>query len=79
MPYLNDNHRLQIKNYLLSCPKNSSENFKKVKQGFLLNWKAGLDGATEDGDKEGVQLELYTLRAKKLAVLFSNENVDGNA
>ena len=79
VPYLNDNHRLQIKNYLLSCPKNSSENFKKVKQGFLLNWKAGLDGAKEDGEKEGVQLELYTLRAKKLAVLFSNENVDGNA
>jgi len=56
----------------LSCPKNSSESFKKVKQGFLLNWKAGLDDVSEDIDKEGVEIELYTLRAKKLSELFSN-------
>lgn len=72
VPNLSDTHRLQIKNYLLSCPKNSSESFKKVKQGFLLNWKAGLDDNSEDGDKEGVELELYTLRAKKLSKIFSN-------
>ena len=73
IPSLNDNHRLQIKNYLLSCPKNSSESFKKVKQGFLLNWKSGLDDVSEDDDKEGVEIELYTLRAKKLSRLFSNK------
>ena len=72
IPNLNDNHRLQIKNYLLSCPKNSSESFKKVKEGFLLNWKAGLDDVSEDDDQEGVEIELYTLRAKKLSELFSN-------
>ncbi len=77
VPSLNDNHRLQIKNYLLSCPKNSSESFKKVKQGFLLNWKAGLDDVLEDDDKEGVEIELYTLRAKKLYTLFSKK-VDKN-
>jgi len=73
IPSLNDNHRLQIKNYLLSCPKNSSESFKKVKQGFLLNWKSGLDDVSDDDDKEGVEIELYTLRAKKLSMLFSNK------
>ena len=72
VPNLSDTHRFQIKNYLLSCPKNSSESFKKVKQGFLLNWKAGLDDNSEDGDKEGVELELYTIRAKKLSKIFSN-------
>ena len=78
VPSLNDNHRLQIKNYLLSCPKNSSESFKKVKQGFLLNWKNELDDISKDEDKEGVQLELYALRAKKLSMLFSNKGEDGN-
>ena len=77
IPSLNDKHRLQIKNYLLSCPKNSSESFKKVKQGFLLNWKAGLDDNTGDDDIEGVEIELYTLRAKKLYTLFSKK-VDKN-
>ena len=72
IPYLNNTHRLQIKNYLLSCPKNSSESFKEVKQGFLLNWKAGLDDNSGDDDKEGVELELYTLRAKKLSKIFYN-------
>ena len=77
IPYLNNTHRLQIKNYLLSCPKNSSESFKEVKQGFLLNWKAELDDNSGDDDKEGVEIELYTLRAKKLYTLFSNK-VDKN-
>ena len=77
IPSLNDKHRLQIKNYLLSCPKNSSESFKKVKQGFLLNWKTGLDDNTGDDDMEGVEIELYTLRAKKLYTLFSKK-VDKN-
>jgi len=76
VPKINDSHKLQIKNYLLSCPKNSSENFKKAKQGFLLNWKVSLDDASEDEVKEGVQLELYTLRAKKLSILFSNKAED---
>ena len=73
VPSLNDNHRLQIKNYLLSCPNNSSESFKKVKQGFLLNWKNELDDISKDEDIEGVQLELFTLKAKKLSVLFPTE------
>jgi len=73
IPNLNNTHRLQIKNYLLSCPKNSSESFKNVKQGFLLNWKAGLDDNSGDGDKEGVEIELYALRAKKLFKMFSNQ------
>ena len=77
MPNLIDTHRLQIKNYLLSCPKNSSESFKDVKQGFLLNWKAGLDDNSGDDDKEGVEIELYALRVKKLSKIFSNE-VDKN-
>ena len=72
IPNLKDSHRLQEKNYLLSCPKNSSESFKEVKQGFLLNWKAGLDDNSGDDDKEGVEIELYVLRAKKLSKLFSN-------
>ena len=73
IPNLNNTHRLQIKNYLLSCPKNSSESFKNVKQGFLLNWKAGLDDNSGDDDKEGVEIELYALRAKKLSKMFSNQ------
>ena len=77
IPSLNDNHRLQIKNYLLSCPKNSSESFNKVRQGFLLNWKARLDNNSGDDEKEGVEIELYALRAKKLSKIFSNE-VDKN-
>ena len=72
IPNLNNTHRLQIKNYLLSCPKNSSESFKNVKQGFLLNWKAGLDDNSGD-DREGVEIELYALRAKKLSKMFSNQ------
>jgi len=60
----------------LSCPKNSSESFKKVKQGFLLNWKVGLDEVSEGDEKEGVQIELYALRAKKLSILFSNKGDD---
>ena len=75
VPSLNNNHRLQIKNYLLSCPKNSSESFKKAKQGILLNWKNELDDISKDEDIEGVQLELFTLKAKKLSYLFTNEDI----
>ena len=38
----------------------------------MLNWKAGLDDNLGDDDKEGVEIELYTLRAKKLSKIFSN-------
>ena len=76
VPSLNDNHRLQLKNYLLSCPKNSSESFKKAKQGILLNWKNELDDISKDEDIEGVQLELFTLKAKKLSFLFRYPDPD---
>ena len=75
VPKINDSHKLQIKNYLLSCPKNSSESFKKAKQGILLNWKNELDDISKDEDIEGVQLELFALKAKKLSYLFTNEDI----
>ncbi len=55
--------RLQLKNYLESLPKNKSEIFKNVSEGFVLNWHDG-DNA-EDIPKEGVDLELWNLKSKK--------------
>ena len=57
VPSLNNNHRLQIKNYLLSCPKNSSESFKKAKQGILLNWKNELDDILFFSSNENLTVE----------------------
>ena len=55
--------RLQLKNYLESLPKNKSEIFKSVSEGFILNWHDGADA--EEIPQNGVDLELWRLRSKK--------------
>ena len=55
--------RLQLKNYLESLPKNKSEIFKGVSEGFILNWHDGADA--EEIPQSGVDLELWRLRSKK--------------
>lgn len=57
--------RLQLKNYLESLPKNKSEIFKNVSEGFVLNWHDGADA--EEISRNGVDLELWKLNKKKFS------------
>ena len=64
---LNTDARAQLKKYLLSAPRNSSENFNKIRDGILLNWKKGDPDGSGDENVEGVEIELWTMKSKKFS------------
>lgn len=67
----NDAH-LQLKNYLLSLPRNETEGLKNIKEGILLNWKSNLE-PMDDG-KLGTEIELFSFKNKKFKLLHSNQS-----
>ena len=70
---LNADARSQLKKYLLSAPKNSSENFNKVRDGILLNWKKGDPDEPANKSNGGVEIELWTMKSKKLSNISLGE------
>ena len=66
---INNDAHLQLKNYLLSLPKNDSKELKNIKDGMLLNWKNNLDPA--DQGKNGTEIELFSFKNKKFKLLHS--------
>ena len=69
---LNNDARLQLKNYLISLPRNHSKELKNVKDGLLLNWKSNLEANEITKKTQGVELELWSLRSKKFSLIHSN-------
>jgi GxxExxY protein len=66
---INNDAHLQLKNYLLSLPKNDSKELKNIKDGMLLNWKNNLD-PTDQG-KNGTEIELFSFKNKRFKLLYS--------
>ena len=62
---LNNDAHLQLKNYLISLPKNSSEELKKVSEGILLNWKNNLDPMSTGKELKGTEIELWSYKSNK--------------
>ena len=60
--------RLQLKNYLISLPYNSSEILSQVTEGIVLNWRNNL--AVDDEALEGVDLEMFALRKNKFKLIY---------
>mgnify|MGYP001357363530 FL=1 len=69
---LSNDARLQLKNYLISLPRNSSEELKNVRDGILINWKSKLDVNEINKNTLGTELELWSLKAKKFSLIQSN-------
>ena len=66
---INNDSRLQLKNYLISLPRNTSEELKNIKSGLLINWKNNLEPTD---NSQGVEVELFTYKRKKFSFLYSN-------
>ena len=64
--------RLQLKNYLISLPYNSSEILSQVTEGIVLNWRNNL--AVDDEALEGVDLEMFALRKNKFKLIYQLPN-----
>ena len=62
--------RLQLKNYLISAPKNNPEELKSINEGFLLNWNNKLDPLNINDDLNKVELELWSLKRGNFKILF---------
>ena len=67
---INNDAHLQLKNYLLSLPKNDSKELKDIKEGILLNWRSNLE-PTDKGEV-GTEIELYSFKNKRFKLLHSN-------
>jgi len=72
---LNNDAHLQLKNYLISLPKNSSEELKNIKEGILLNWRNNQD-PSEEASTHGTQIELWSLKKNKFKLIHSNNPIE---
>jgi len=72
---LNNDAHLQLKNYLISLPKNSSEELKNIKEGILLNWRNNQDPSQEEST-HGTQIELWSLKKNKFKLIHSNNPIE---
>lgn len=69
---LNIDARLQLKNYLISLPKNSSEELRHIKEGFLINWNNRLDPLDSTKNSQEVEVELWSLKRDKFKLVHTN-------
>jgi len=69
---LNNDSRLQLKNYLICLPKNSSEELKGISEGILLNWKNNLDPSLQEKGIAGTEIELWSYKSNRLNLTYSN-------
>ena len=69
---LNIDAHLQLKNYLISLPKNSSEELKHISEGILLNWKNNLDPEAIRKELKGTEIELWSYKLNKFKLLHTN-------
>ena len=67
---INNDAHLQLKNYLLSLPRNDSKELKDIKEGILLNWRNNLE-PTDKGEA-GTEIELFSFKNKRFKLLHSN-------
>ena len=69
---LNNDAHFQLKNYLISLPKNSSEELKNITEGILLNWKNNLDPEATGKELKGTEIELWSYKSNKFKLLHTN-------
>ena len=69
---LNIDARLQLKNYLISLPKNSSEELRNIKEGLLINWNNRLDPLEPSKKSQEVEVELWSLKKHKFKLIHTN-------
>ena len=67
---INNDAHLQLKNYLLSLPKNDSKELNDVKEGILLNWRSNLEPT--DRGEAGTEIELFSFKNRRFKLLHSN-------
>jgi len=67
---INNDAHLQLKNYLLSLPRNDSKELKEIKEGILLNWRNNLE-PTDKGEA-GTEIELFSFKNRRFKLLHSN-------
>ncbi len=67
---INNDAHLQLKNYLLSLPRNDSKDLKDIKEGILLNWRNNLE-PTDKGEA-GTEIELFSFKNRRFKLLHSN-------
>ena len=67
---INNDAHLQLKNYLLSLPRNDSKELKDIKEGILLNWRSNLEPT--DRGEAGTEIELFSFKNKRFKLLHSN-------
>ena len=68
---LNVDARLQLKNYLISLPRNSSEELKHIKDGLFINWNNRQD-PLESNNNQDVEAELWSLKGRKFRLVHTN-------
>jgi len=67
---INNDAHLQLKNYLLSLPKNDSKELSDIKEGILLNWRSNLEPT--DRGEAGTEIELFSFKNRRFKLLHSN-------
>ena len=70
---LNVDARLQLKNYLISLPRNVSEELKHIKEGILINWNNKKDPLEFKNKPIDVEVELWSLKKNKFQQIHDNK------
>ena len=67
---ISNDARLQLQNYLISLPLNSSEVLHQVGDGILLNWRNNLSIDEPDEIQPKVESELWSMKKNKMNLIF---------
>ena len=62
---INNDARLQLQNYLISLPLNSSEVLKHISDGVIINWRNNLSVEEPDHTQPKVESEVWCMKRIK--------------
>ena len=66
---ISNDSRLQLQNYLISLPLNSSEVLSQINEGMIINWRSNLSVEDPDNSKPGVEVELWAMKKNRMNLI----------
>ena len=73
---ISNDARLQLQNYLMSLPLNSSEVLSSISDGIIVNWRNNLSVEEPDETQPKVQSEVWCMKKKTMVLIHKIPQTD---
>lgn len=73
---ISNDARLQLQNYLISLPLNSSEVLKHIGDGIIINWRNNLSVEEPDDMQPRVEAEVWCMKKNKMDLIHKIPQTD---